>query len=93
VELSADNWRQLLVPRGFAHGFQTLTDDCEVLYKVTDVYAPETEAGLLWNDPALGIEWPIPAETSVINARDAGWPGLADLGEPFDGLARETARS
>jgi dTDP-4-dehydrorhamnose 3,5-epimerase len=93
VELSADNWRQLLVPKGFAHGFQTLTDDCEVLYKVTDVYAPETEGGLLWNDPALGIDWPIPAETSVINGRDAGWPGLAELGEPFEGLAPEPARS
>ena len=89
VELSADNWRQLLVPRGFAHGFQTLTDDCEVLYKVTDVYAPETEGGLLWNDPALGIDWPISAEQAVINARDAGWPGLADLGDPFPELAQD----
>jgi dTDP-4-dehydrorhamnose 3,5-epimerase len=93
VELSADNWRQLLVPRGFAHGFQTLTDDCEVLYKVTDVYAPETEGGLLWNDPALSIDWPIPAEQAVINARDAGWPGLADLGEPFADLAQAPGAS
>jgi dTDP-4-dehydrorhamnose 3,5-epimerase len=87
VELSADNWRQLLVPAGFAHGFQTLTDDCEVLYKVTDYYAPETEHGLLWNDPALGIEWPIGPDQAVINARDAAWPGLAGVGEPFAGLA------
>jgi dTDP-4-dehydrorhamnose 3,5-epimerase len=92
VELSADNWRQLLVPRGFAHGFQTLTDDCEVLYKVTDVYAPETEGGLLWNDPALAIDWPIPAEKAVINARDAGWPGLAELGVPFPELAQGPGR-
>jgi dTDP-4-dehydrorhamnose 3,5-epimerase len=92
VELSADNWRQLLVPRGFAHGFQTLTDDCEVLYKVTDVYAPETEGGLLWNDPALAIDWPIPAEKAVINARDAGWPGLAELGDPFPELAQGPGR-
>ena len=87
VELSADNWRQLLVPKGFAHGFQTLTDDCEVLYKVTDYYAPSAEQGLLWSDPALGIDWPIPADQAAINARDAAWPGLADIGQPFAGLA------
>lgn len=86
VELSADNWRQLLVPKGFAHGFQTLTDDCEVLYKVTDYYTPAAERGLLWNDPALGIDWPLPAESAVINARDAAWPGLADIGQPFASL-------
>jgi len=83
VELSAENARQLLVPAGFAHGFQTLTPDCEVLYKVTDVYAPETEGGLLWNDPALAIAWPIDAADSIVNARDAGWPTLAELASPF----------
>lgn len=86
VELSADNWRQLLVPKGFAHGFQTLTDDCEVLYKVTDYYAPAAERGLLWSDPALGIDWPLPPEAATVNARDAAWPALADLGEPFADL-------
>jgi dTDP-4-dehydrorhamnose 3,5-epimerase len=83
VELSAENARQLLVPAGFAHGFQTLTPDCEVLYKVTDVYAPETEGGLLWNDPALAIAWPISESAAVVNARDAGWPTLAALHSPF----------
>ena len=82
VELSAQNWRQLLVPKGFAHGFQTLTEDCEVLYKVTDYYAPASEAGLLWSDPALGIAWPAGLE-AVINARDAAWPALADFQSPF----------
>ena len=86
VELSADNWRQLLVPKGFAHGFQTLTDDCEVLYKVTDYYAPAAERGLLWHDAALGIDWPLPLGSATVNARDAAWPGLADLGEPFADL-------
>lgn len=87
VELSADNWRQLLVPRGFAHGFQTLTEDCEVLYKVTDHYVPTAEGGLLWSDPALEIDWPITPTAATVNARDAAWPTLADLGEPFSGLA------
>ncbi|HTK36756.1 MAG TPA: dTDP-4-dehydrorhamnose 3,5-epimerase [Caulobacteraceae bacterium] len=81
VELSAENWRQLLVPKGFAHGFQTLTEDCEVLYKVTDYYAPEAEAGLLWSDPALGIVWP--GLEAVINDRDAAWPALAGFDSPF----------
>jgi len=83
AELSADNNAQLLVPAGFAHGFQTLTPDCEVLYKVTDVYAPETEGGLLWNDPALAIAWPIGADRAILNARDAAWPSLAELDSPF----------
>ena len=83
VELSAENWRQLLVPKGFAHGFQTLTDDCEVLYKVTDYYAPAAEAGLLWSDPALGIDWPLGTAEAVINARDAAWPALAAFDSPF----------
>jgi dTDP-4-dehydrorhamnose 3,5-epimerase len=83
VELSAENWRQLLVPKGFAHGFQTLTDDCEVLYKVTDYYAPQSEAGLLWSDPALGIVWPLGTAEAFINARDAGFPTLAELNSPF----------
>jgi len=78
VELSAGNWAQLLVPRGFAHGFQTLTEGAEVLYKVTDYYAPERERGLLWSDPDLGIQWPVPAAEAVVNARDAAWPTLAE---------------
>ena len=83
VELSAENWRQLLVPKGFAHGFLTLAEDCEVLYKVTDYYAPASEAGLLWSDPALGIDWPVNGAPPVINARDAAWPRLADFDSPF----------
>ena len=81
-ELSADNWRQLLVPAGFAHGFVTLTAETEVLYKVTDIYAPQAEGGLAWNDPELRIAWPIDPADVVTNARDAAWPRLADL-EPL----------
>lgn len=83
VELSAENWRQLLIPAGFAHGFQTLSDDVEALYKVTAYYAPEHERGLNWADPALGIDWPIAAEDALVNARDAGWPTLEALGPQF----------
>jgi len=82
AELSADNWSQLLVPAGFAHGFVTLTPNCAVLYKVTADYAPQTEGGLAWNDPALGIDWPVPADEIITNPRDGSWPVLAEL-EPL----------
>jgi dTDP-4-dehydrorhamnose 3,5-epimerase len=83
VELSDANWRQLYVPAGFAHGFLTLTDKAEVLYKTSEEYAPETEGGLNWLDPALGIHWPIAPAEATVNARDAGWPTLANLASPF----------
>ena len=80
VELSSTNARQLLVPRGFAHGYQTLTEECEVQYKVTAYYAPVAEQGLRWNDPELSIDWAEsdPAKVTV-NTRDSNWPLLADL--------------
>ena len=79
VELSAENWRQLFVPAGFAHGYCTLTPDTEVVYKVSNSYTPESEGGLLWNDPALNIEWPIDAGAAMLNARDRAWPKLSEL--------------
>ena len=82
AELSAENWRQMLVPAGFAHGFLTLTDAAEVLYKVTDDYAPETEGGLAWDDDAIGVDWPLPASEILTNARDGQWPKLSEL-EPL----------
>jgi dTDP-4-dehydrorhamnose 3,5-epimerase len=82
AELSEENWRQMLVPAGFAHGFLTLTETAEVLYKVTDYYAPDAEGGLAWNDPEVGIEWPLPASEIITNARDGQWPGLSGL-EPL----------
>ncbi len=81
-ELSEDNWRQMLVPAGFAHGFVTLSDTVEVLYKVTDDYAPDCEGGLAWDDAALGIDWPLPIHEITTNARDRGWPKLSEL-EPL----------
>jgi dTDP-4-dehydrorhamnose 3,5-epimerase len=82
VELSAGNWHQLLVPKGFAHGYCTLEPATEVLYKTSDFYAPECEAGIVWNDPALGIAWSDVAG-AVISERDAKLPTIADLKSPF----------
>jgi len=83
--LSAENWEQLWIPIGFAHGFCTLEPDTEVLYKVSSYYSPELERGLAWDDPALGIEWPDFAG-AVLSERDDRWPGLADLPEYFPGV-------
>jgi dTDP-4-dehydrorhamnose 3,5-epimerase len=83
AELTADNGEQLLVPKGFAHAYCTLTEECEVLYKVTEYYAPQAEGVLRWNDPDLGIDWTIPADQISTNARDAAAVGLADLDSPF----------
>lgn len=59
IELTADNKKQLLIPKGFAHGFMTLTDGVEVQYKCDELYSPECDGGILWNDPEIGIEWPM----------------------------------
>jgi dTDP-4-dehydrorhamnose 3,5-epimerase len=77
MELTADNRRSLYIPKGFAHGFVTLTDDTEVFYMISVPYAPEFSRGIRWNDPALGIEWPI--APIVVSGRDAGYP-LLDSG-------------
>lgn len=76
LELTADNKKQLFIPKGFAHGFMTLTDDVEVQYKVDELYAPECDRGIIWNDPTIGIEWPI-AITPVLSAKDEKAPLLA----------------
>lgn len=83
VELSAENWNQILVPEGFAHCICTLEPNTEVLYKVSDFFAPERESGLLWNDPALAIAWPDFAG-GAISPKDRAWPALADLASPFE---------
>ena len=70
VMLSAENKRQLWVPEGFAHGFYTVSSSAEVLYKATDFYAPEHERSIVWNDPQIGIEWPITVEP-LVSEKDA----------------------
>ncbi|MEH7336626.1 dTDP-4-dehydrorhamnose 3,5-epimerase [Neobacillus drentensis] len=82
LELSAENKKQLLVPKGFAHGFMTLTDDVEVQYKVDELYAPDCDRGIIWNDPAIGIEWPIEI-SPVLSAKDAKAPLLANADNNF----------
>ena len=77
VELSAANRRALYVPKGFAHGFQTLRDYVEVFYMVSEFYTPEAEAGVRWDDPAFGIEWPMTPPTQISD-KDRGWPDFAD---------------
>lgn len=76
VELSAENKKQLYIPRGFAHGFITLTDDVEVQYKADNYYAPECDGNIRWNDPAIGIEWPI--QPVILSDKDEKAPLLAE---------------
>lgn len=83
VILTAENWQQLWIPEGFAHGFCTLEPNTEVIYKVTDFYTPAHERGLAWNDPALGIEWPEVAKNPTLVDKDMRYPVLADLQDRF----------
>lgn len=82
VELSADNWKQLYIPAGFAHGFCTLAPNTEFLYKVSKPYSPEHEHGVLWNDPALGIDWGAPEEP-ILSGKDNELPILSNLPDHF----------
>lgn len=85
AELDAASGRQLFVPAGFAHGFLTLEPDTEVFYKVDDFYSAECDAGIRWDDPAIGIDWGLPAGVApVLSPKDATLPGLADFDSPFE---------
>ena len=76
VELSEENKRMLLIPRGFGHGFVTLTDDVEFLYKADNPYCPEADGGIRWNDPEIGVDWGV--EAPVLSAKDQTAPFLKD---------------
>ncbi len=77
VELSAENGRAFYIPRGLAHGFQTLSEEAEVLYQMGDPHVPEAARGVRWDDPAFGIDWPDPAGERTISGRDAAYPDFA----------------
>ncbi len=83
AEISAAAGNQIFVPVGFAHGFCTLEPDTEVIYKVTDYYAPDCDKGVLWNDPDLGISWPVAAEAAILSDKDRRQPRLGELPEIF----------
>ena len=82
AELSFENGKQLLVPRGFAHGFVTRAAETEIVYKCSDGYAPETEGALRWDDPDIGIKWPL-TSAPVLSKKDAAAPLLARFNSPF----------
>jgi dTDP-4-dehydrorhamnose 3,5-epimerase len=82
VELSVENGRQIYVPEGFLHGFSTLTDGAEVLYKCTDYYAPAADGSVAWNSPSLGIDWRLD-DVPELSAKDASAPDFADWQSPF----------
>lgn len=77
--LSAENKKQFFIPKGFAHGFVVLSDTAEFCYKCTDFYHPADEGGILWNDPEIGIEWPIPKDMELtLSEKDKNWKGILD---------------
>ena len=79
VELSAENMTQFYIPEGFAHGFLVLSDEAEFCYKCTDFYHPGDEGGLAWNDPEIGVEWPLEEGVDlIISEKDQKWKGLKD---------------
>ena len=84
IELSAENKKQLLIPKGFAHGFSVLSASANVLYKCDDFYSKESEAGIIFNDPKLNIDWKIPKEKMIVSSKDREMPVFADCRNNFD---------
>ena len=84
IQLSVENWRQLLVPIGFAHGFVTLEPDTEVLYKTTAAYSPANDRGVAWDDPDIGVAWPLPEAGPTLSDKDRRWPRLREAQELFE---------
>jgi len=84
VELTAENRRQLFIPRGFAHGFSVLSEEAVFQYKCDNPYAPQAEGDVAWDDPDIGIDWRLPAEAILLSAKDAANPRLRDAADLFD---------
>ncbi len=84
IELSEENKKMIYIPRGFAHGFCTLTDVSEVLYKVDNYYKPEAEGGIIWNDPRLNIDWPV--DSPLLSKKDTHLPSFDEFVEKYGSL-------
>lgn len=84
VELSEENHLQLFIPRGFAHGFSVLSEEAVFQYKCDNLYAPDKEGAIAWDDPTIDIDWRLPAEDIVLSAKDAAHPTLTDATDLFD---------
>ncbi len=84
VELSGENRRQLFIPRGFAHGFSVLSDTALFQYKCDNLYAPQSEGAITWNDPAIGIDWQLDEREILLSEKDRHHPSLKDAAELFD---------
>lgn len=84
VELTGENHRQLFIPHGFAHGFSVLSEEVLFQYKCDNYYAPQSEGGILWNDPCLGIDWRIPAEKAILSEKDFKHPLFKDYVSDFE---------
>ena len=82
--LSADEWNQILIPQGFAHGFATLQPNTEVIYKVSNYYSPKNDTGLFWADPELDIEWPVSEAEAILSEKDKRLPRFSEVKEFFD---------
>jgi dTDP-4-dehydrorhamnose 3,5-epimerase len=83
AELSAENWCQIWIPEGFLHGYCTLTEDAEVIYKVTAPWDPAAERGVIWNDPHLAVEWPLAARDVILSDKDKALPRFTECDIPF----------
>lgn len=83
IELSAENKKQFLVPKGFAHGFSVLSESATVLYKCDDYYHPECEGGIIYNDPTLNIDWRIPADRAIVSEKDQNLPQIDNCNSNF----------
>ena len=84
VILSVEKWNQILIPKGFAHGFATLEPSTELIYKVTSYYSPECDRGVYWRDPEMGVDWPVSPAAAIVSEKDSRLPRFSELRDLFD---------